>query len=132
MKRAALAMLDPSSLELLVEALVPLVAARLAAALTRSSTAVVYTTRKGQGPAGYPHRAWQRLAPSIPGAVRRGRWWVVSAEALEAWERAQTTTAQTTSSVPAPATSAVRLTTWSPEEAMASVGLRRSKGDENA
>lgn len=38
----------------------------------------VFTTKPGEGPPGISHRRWRKLAPTIPGAHRPSRWWVVA------------------------------------------------------
>lgn len=74
-----------------------------------------YTSRRGgPRPSGYAERDWQALARRI--GVRRGRWFVVTKEQLEAHEHPRS-----------PALAANDSETWSPEAALASVGLRGSR-----
>jgi hypothetical protein len=117
MKRA----LSEAELSQLADLLAPRVAALLAARLTGANEPIVYSTRKGEGPPGYAHRAWQKVAPTIPGAARRGRWWIVAAGALAAWEAGQSPPSVSVSLPP-------QAQAWSPEGALASIGLRRAKG----
>jgi hypothetical protein len=80
-----------------------------------------YTThRDGPRPEGIRLRSWQRLAPTIPGAVRRGRYLIVSRAAFEAWERGQAAVAPT-----APANDLEA--EWTAAGALASIGLRSSR-----
>jgi hypothetical protein len=75
-----------------------------------------YSSRRGHAPSGYAHRAWQRIARAI--GTRRGRWYVVTREQLEAYERGSN------SSTPNAANDAEA---WSPSAALESVGLRGSR-----
>jgi hypothetical protein len=72
-----------------------------------------YSTRRGEWPPGYSRDAWRNIARRI--GTRRGRWWVVSADALAAYERGER--AQAAAETPA----------WSPTSALASVGLRGAR-----
>jgi hypothetical protein len=65
----------------------PLVAEQLAAALRGASGPRAYSSRKGMGPPGYAADTWRALSQRI--GIRRGRWWVVTSEQLEAHERAE-------------------------------------------
>jgi len=46
---------------------------------------LTYSTRKGKGPPGIRPRVWRREVPTIPGALKAGRWWTVSRRDFEAW-----------------------------------------------
>jgi hypothetical protein len=63
----------------------------------------VYTSRRGHGPPGYEHRRWQRIARAI--GTKRGRWYVVTAEQLAAYEAARRPTEPAPPPVSEPATS---------------------------
>ena len=110
---------DPLDLDALAAKLAPLVIARLALAL--GATASPYSTRRGHEPPEFTSRAkvWRATAPTIPGAVRFGRWWTVSREAYATWIRAQGGNA---APIPAPAANE-----WTPSAALASVGLRATR-----
>ena len=69
----------------------------------------------GPRPEGLALRAWQRLAPTIPGAVRRGRYVQVPREAFAAWEASRSVT---------PPIAANDAEPWSPAAALANAGLR--------
>jgi hypothetical protein len=98
----------------------PLVFAQIAAMFAAGVKPAHYSSRKGgDRPDGFALERWQATCPTIPGAVRRGRWWTVSREAFEAFEAAQTSPAP--SSAPAP-------TGWSLEQAYKSAGLRKIGG----
>jgi hypothetical protein len=90
-------------------------------AAVASPKPTTYTTRKGHGPAGYSEERWKALAPRIPVAVKRGRWFVVSREDFEAWERSQPP--PLAASKPATSTSP----TWNASSALARAGLRSSR-----
>jgi hypothetical protein len=77
------------------------------------------THRGGPRPDGFVLRAWQRVAPTIPGAVRRGRYVLVSREAFAAWERASCSAAPATAPL-APDEE------WTPAKALAAAGVRRT------
>jgi len=78
-----------------------------------------YSTRRGHAPAGYPDERWKAVAPTIPGAVRRGRWVVISREAVEAFEAAQLAP-----STPAATPMEAAASSWSPGAALARAKLR--------
>jgi hypothetical protein len=91
-------MTAPVDLDALATKVAPLVAARLAAAL--GATQAPFSTRKGgEVPPEFQGRrkAWLATAPTIPGAVKLGRWWSVPRPAFAAWVVAQ-------APAPAPAT----------------------------
>jgi hypothetical protein len=53
-----------------------------------------YTTRRGDAPPGWADERWHSAAPTIPGAHRPGRWWVVPRTAYDAWIAGQSTALQ--------------------------------------
>src|SRR5271166_3618782 len=82
-----------------------------------------YSSRRGRGPAGYAHRDWQAIAKAI--GTRRGRWWVVSRAALEAYEASRQGATATPPLTP-PANDAAA-PAWSPRAALEAAGLRRQQ-----
>lgn len=69
----------------IARAVAPLLVAQLAAALMGAADrTTVYSSRRGHGPPGYADDAWRALARQI--GTRRGRWYVVTADALAAHE----------------------------------------------
>lgn len=80
----------------------------------------VYSSRRGRGPEGMSEDRWKALAPTIPGAVKRGRWWVVSRDAFEAYEASQVPAVEAPKLAPV-----VELTR---AEAFLRAGLRASRG----
>lgn len=78
-----------------------------AAVLATSRPAGVYSSRKGHGAPGLSSEENRRVAQRI--GTKRGRWYVYTAEQLEAYERAQLNAPAATS-------------TWHPS--MAAKGLR--------
>jgi hypothetical protein len=100
-----------------------LVLARLATALV--ATEAPYSTRRGFEPPEYMGRParWKQDAPTIPGAVKLGRWWSVSRAAYAAWVEKHSVT--TSAPAVAPANDAPA---WSPRAALAAVGLRANGG----
>ena len=107
-------------IEALAKQVVPLVLAQLVALLSVPSKPDVYSTRKGHAPPGYADKSWKQVAPTIPGAVTRGRWIVVPRDDFEVWETNQ---ARTTPQVAVPVKSQ-----WSPAMAAAEIGLRVAGG----
>lgn len=111
---------SPHGLEKLAVLLAPKVAelvfARLAAVL--STTADPYSTRAGGEPPEFRARAkkWRAVAPSIPGAVRLGRWVSVPRAAYAAWVESQATPAKSANA-----------SAWSPAAALRAVGIRGSR-----
>jgi hypothetical protein len=77
-------------LEELVATVEKRVLARIAAALTSAALPSVYSTRRKCGPPGLADSACKATLPTIPGAVKRGRWWVIDRRRYEEWEAAQT------------------------------------------
>lgn len=71
----------------LARELAPLVLAEITRLAKHANEPKTYNTRAGGQPPGWSIRTWQKIAPTIPGAAKRGRWYVVTAEALAAWER---------------------------------------------
>jgi hypothetical protein len=105
-------------LDALAERLVPLVVARIAAAMTPKAD---YSTRKGCGPVGIGDRAWKRqaedmLAAHVVGVVRRGRWIVVPRSSLEASEAPAARASEPRAREP-----------WSPGAALRDAGLRATR-----
>jgi hypothetical protein len=101
----------------------PLVAVELARMLLGAVEPTTYTTRRdGPRPTEYSDRAraWRELVPTIPGAVRLGRWWSISRTVFEAWRDRQGTPALT----PLAAGTAASPSTWSPATIAADLGLR--------
>lgn len=49
----------------------------------------VFTTKRGGGPPGLSHRRWCKLAPTLSGAHKPGRWWVVSRRSYYEFMRSQ-------------------------------------------
>lgn len=83
-----------------------------------------FSTRLGREPPEYRNRPkrWRADAPRIPGAVKVGRWYSVPREAYFRWLEAQGhPSTPSANSTPPPPTSTTR---WTPDEALASVGLR--------
>ena len=111
---------DALDLDALASKLAPLVVARLAGAL--GAIAAPYSTRRGHEPPEYQGRSkkWKADAPTIPGAVRVGRWWSVPRDRYAAWIAAQSSVA------PAPAPAATSSRPWSPADELGSLGLRPS------
>ena len=77
-----------------------------------------FSTRKGESPPGYSRDAWRDLARRI--GVKRGRWYYVSAEALDAYERGDRDVKPSNDSAPASG--------WSPADAARALGLRAVGG----
>jgi hypothetical protein len=75
---------DPDGARELVSALAPLI---FGAAVTATTPAGEWSSRKGHGPPGYAQKTWRTLTRRI--GVKRGRWWYVSNAALEAHERGE-------------------------------------------
>ncbi|MDP9035704.1 MAG: hypothetical protein M3O50_12940 [Myxococcota bacterium] len=75
-----------------------------------------YSTRKGREPEEFRGQAkrWRAVAPTIPGAVRIGRWWSVSRANYAAW-----CGGARTDPTPAPTARA-----WDPYDAIEKAGLR--------
>ncbi len=119
--RRARTELPPELLEELADRAAAIVLERLLGAL-RPASPPVYSTRRGHGPPGYADREWKRIARII--GARRGRWWYVTAEELQAFERR--------SSAPAPATSSARPVAndaaWTPDDTLRELGLRSTRG----
>jgi hypothetical protein len=88
-----------------------IVLARITCALVGAPE--TYSTRAGCAPPGYSRDAWRRVARQI--GTRRGRWYVVTREQLDAHERGQIAHA-----------TANDATEWSPASALAGAGLRRA------
>lgn len=78
----------------------------------------VYSTREGCAPPGYSRDAWRSLARRL--GVRRGRYWYVSAEQLEAYERGDRDAKPAND--PAPARP------WHPSMAAEARGMRTAGG----
>jgi hypothetical protein len=78
------------------------------------------THRDGPRPDGWGLRPWQRVAPTIPGARRRGRYVVVPRDAFDRWERGTAVQA-------APAANDTVASTWTPTAALRAAGLRGSR-----
>ncbi len=76
------------------------------------------THRDGPRPDGWGLRAWQRVAPTITGAVRRGRYVYVARSAYEEWRAGPILTP----------TSAQSAEQWSPSAALSAAGLRAIDG----
>ena len=76
----------------------------------------VYSTRNGCAPPGYSRDTWRCLARRI--GVKRGRYYVVTAEHLAAHERGETVKP---ANDPQPST-------WTPADAAEAVGLRKACG----
>lgn len=65
------------------------IALAMLAAAVATPTATEYSThRVGSRPEGYGLRRWQKLCPTLPGARRRGRFWVVARADFDRWEAA--------------------------------------------
>ncbi|HEV3193377.1 MAG TPA: hypothetical protein VGY54_22875 [Polyangiaceae bacterium] len=99
----------------------PAEAARLArvlfAALVGAVEPLPFSTHhKGPRPDHIGLRRWQKLAPQVPGAMRRGRFWMVSREAWEAYERGTS-----------PSTPAANDPAWSPASALRLAGVRGAR-----
>jgi hypothetical protein len=78
-------LLDERQVQRLAQAVVPLVMAKIASALSGAlDGGRVYSTRTGCAPAGYSRDRWRAVAHQI--GTKRGRWWVVTAERLAAYE----------------------------------------------
>jgi hypothetical protein len=96
--------------------------ARVAAAF--GLEAPPYTTRKaGPRPDGWALRSWQKVAPSIPGAIRHGRYWKVAREAFNAWEKGAARSTLSTTEAP-PANDAEP---WTAAKALARAGLKATR-----
>jgi hypothetical protein len=79
-----------------------------------------YSTRAGCAPEGYSRDAWRDLARRI--GVKRGRYYVVSADELRAHERGEHPVKQEPANdAPAPAA-------WHPRDAARALGLRQVGG----
>ncbi len=81
-----------------------------------------YSSRRGHGPPGYAHRVWQAIAKRI--GVKRGRWFVVTGDALDEYEAKQRASA---APAPAPPANDSTAEEWSPRAALAAAGLRRQR-----
>jgi hypothetical protein len=98
----------------IARAVAPLVLAQLAAALTGAGDrTLVYSTRVGCSPPGYSRDAWRDLARRI--GRRRGRYWFVSHEELDAYEHRERDPKPAND--PAPSK-------WHPSQAARALGLR--------
>jgi hypothetical protein len=116
--------------EELAERVTPLVLSAVLAKLAGALGAALetpFSTRRGAAvPAEFIGRAkkWREVAPSIPGAVRVGRWWTVDRGCYGAWVRSQST-------VPAaPAAGAqarMNDAPWSAISALRAAGLRPTR-----
>jgi hypothetical protein len=105
--------LAPRDIDAIARRMLVLLAGALAGSLGRERN---YSTRRGHAPPGFSDENWKVVAPTIPGAVKRGRWWTVSVEALAAHEGRQ--------AAPAPKPESY----WSPEMAATELGLRLVSG----
>ena len=74
-----------------------------------------YSSRKGHAPPGYSDEAWKPIAAKI--GTRRGRWFVVSQEQLEAYERGEKLRGAGPLVLSSPSK-------WSPADAASSLRLR--------
>jgi hypothetical protein len=111
----------PIDLDELARRVAPLVVAQLSAAL--GAVAAPFSTRRGFEPPEYSSRPkrWKRDAPTIPGAVRVGRWVSVSRSAYAAWLEAKSATPVVhRDAAPAPPS------TWSARAALEAAGLRKA------
>jgi hypothetical protein len=96
------------------------VLAKVVAALSAPAKPSFYTSHvKGARPVGWALRRWQVAIKGIPGAHQRGRFWIVSLEDFERWERAR-------SNAPGPEASVAPA--WSPKRALEAAGLRAAGG----
>lgn len=113
-------------LDALARRLAPLVALQLSAILAGAALGATYSTRvDGPVPPEFAgrRRAWLAIAPTIPGAVRLGRWWSIPRDAYERWLKAHAAAPQ----MGAPAAAAVEAE-WSPAALAADLGLRLAGG----
>jgi hypothetical protein len=80
-----------------------------------------YTTRRGHEPPGWAAERWRETAPTIPGAHKPGRWWVVPVASYEAW-----VARQNSSPTPgaAPATTTATPRPWHPRMSAEAMGWR--------
>lgn len=111
-----------ADLQALARELAPLVLAEIAKLATRSAGPEFYSTRRGEGPQGWPHESWRTTAPTIPGAYTPGRWTIVPRASFEAWVASRSiapTTAPTAAANDAP---------WDPSSVLDELGLRRAGG----
>jgi hypothetical protein len=113
-------------LEALARAVAPLVVAQLATALGASSAP--FSTRRGFEPPEFLGRSkkWRNVAPSIPGAVKVGRWFVVPRDAYARWVQSCATPAVAAALRPLASTHVTEA--WTHASALASVGLRAGGG----
>ncbi len=111
----------PIDYEKLAQEIAPRVAALVFAklAIAIGGAGEPYSTRRGHGPPGVSEERWRTLAPTIPGAHKPGRWWLVPRPSYEAW-------ASTSTPAPAP-TAANDGPEWDPASVLAELGLRRSR-----
>jgi hypothetical protein len=77
----------------------------------------VYSTRAGDAPPGYGREAWRAIAHAI--GTKRGRYWYVTAEQLETYERQRDAK---------PANDSPKPSTWHPRMAGEALGLRKVGG----
>jgi hypothetical protein len=118
---------SPRECEALARALLPHLIGELAR-LVSVAGSTTYTSRRGGGPAGVPDREWKRIAKGIgrlpyPGA----RWFVVERSAYLAW-LGGTATPQAISPASNDGATKRGEEPWSPSAALASVGLRPTRG----
>jgi hypothetical protein len=79
------------------------------------SRPALYSNRRGHGAPGYSEEANRALAKLI--GTRRGRYWVYTAEQLEAYERRETPTVAAVATVKP----------WTARDALESVGLHATR-----
>ena len=117
-----------SEMEALAQLLAPRVAAlvltRLATALSASDAP--YSTRKGFEPPEFQGRpkAWKRIAPTIDGHTKIGRWITVPRSSYAKWLDSQSATTTPTSTTTSPANDATP--GWTPAMTAAAMGYRRA------
>ena len=104
---------DPALAARFARALAPHVFA-LAVTASKQPTGT-YSSRKGCGAAGLSEEENKRIARVI--GVKRGRWWVYTAEQLAAYERQR-------DGKPAPANDPPVSKPWHPRDAAPALGLR--------
>jgi len=79
----------------------------------------IYSSRASHGPVGYSREAWRQLAKRI--GVKRGRWWIVTHEQLEAYEQRQRLPQ-------ADAVASAKPSSWHPSQIAIEMGWRPVRG----
>jgi hypothetical protein len=113
-------------MDAIIETVERKVLARIAAALVAAPLPAYYSTRRKCGPPGLADSACKALLPTLPGAVQRGRWWVIDRARYEEWEASQAATSTATEGTSPPAKDRTE-EPWSPRGALESVGLRATR-----